>query len=147
MASKWDNSLTFNEIKEKLSWVPTTVNEKAKIIKKKIEDSSVSIKKWVKTISDKTTENILKWKDFVVETYNDIKSKISDMSTKISDISAKMKEKGEKSTCKWSTNKDSMSELVKSNKELIKLVSKLVDKYDESLKLLEEINKNLSKKK
>ena len=42
---------------------------------------------------------------------------------------------------------DLVSELVKSNKELINLVTNLVNKYDETLKILEEINKNLSKKK
>lgn len=140
MASKWNDSFTMKEIKEKINWVPTTVNEKTKIVKKKIEDSSDSIKKWVKTISKKTSENIQKWKDFVVETYNDIKSKINNISTKA-------KEKWANPDIKWSVDNSIVSELIKSNKELVNLVTKLLDKYDESLKLLEEINKNLSKKK
>ena len=138
MMSKWTDSLTMKEIKEKLNWVPSTVNEKTKIVKKKIEDGSITIKKWVKTISDKTSKNIQKWKDFVVETYNDIKSKINNISTK---------SKVGKNNIKWSIDNDAISELIKSNKELITLVTKLVDKYDESIKLLDEINKNLSKKK
>jgi hypothetical protein len=36
---------------------------------------------------------------------------------------------------------------VKTNKELIDTTKKLIDKYDKNLKLLKEINKNLSKKK
>lgn len=140
MSWKWTESLSMSEIKDKITEVPATVNEKTKIVKKKITDSSDSIKQGVKTITEKTTKNLKKWKDFVVETYNDIK-------TKISNISVKSKDKGEKSSTKWNTDNDAVSELVKSNKELINLVTKLVDKYDESLKLLEEINKNLSKKK
>jgi len=140
MSWKWTESLSMSEIKDKITEVPATVNEKTKIVKKKITDGSDSIKQWVKTITEKTTKNLKKWKDFVVETYNDIK-------TKISNISVKSKDKGEKSSTKWNTDNDAVSELVKSNKELIDLVTKLVDKYDESLKLLEEINKNLSKKK
>lgn len=138
MMSKWTDSLTMKEIKEKLNWVPSTVNEKTKIVKKKIEDGSITIKKWVKTISDKTSKNIQKWKDFVVETYNDIKSKINNINTQ---------SKSGKNSIKWNIDNDAISELIKSNKELIKLVTKLVNKYDESIKLLEEINKNLSKKK
>jgi len=138
MMSKWTDSLTMKEIKEKLNWVPSTVNEKTKIVKKKIEDGSITIKKWVKTISDKTSKNIQKWKDFVVETYNDIKSKINNINTQ---------SKSGKNSIKWNIDNDAISELIKSNKELIKLVTKLLNKYDESIKLLEEINKNLSKKK
>ena len=147
MMSKWTDSLTMKEIKEKLNWVPSTVNEKTKIVKKKIEDGSITIKKWVKTISDKTSKNIQKWKDFVVETYNDIKSKITDMSTKISDMSAKMKEKWSKVKSNVNIDNNTLSKLIKSNKDLINTVTKLIDEYDKNLKLLEKINKNLSKKK
>ena len=40
-----------------------------------------------------------------------------------------------------------VSELIKTNKELIDITKQLMDKYDKSLKLMEQINKNLSKKK
>ena len=140
MASKWKDPLTMEQIKEKLNWVPATVTEKTKTVKKKIEDNSDTVKKWVKNIWEKASENIQKWKDFIIETYNDIKSKINEVSTKV-------KEKWVETSNKWNIDKDSISELIKSNKELKNLVTKLIDKYDKSIKLLEEINKNLSKKK
>lgn len=147
MTTKWKDSLTIQKMKETLNWVPSTVQEKTKIVKKKIKDWSVTIKKWVKKISNKTWEHIQKWKDFVVETYNDIKTKISDISTKV-------KGKWWKDISKTEINNDTISELTKTNKELlesnkklIELSSQLIDKYDKNLKLLEEINKNLSKKK
>ena len=140
MASKWKDPLTMEQIKEKLNWVPATVTEKTKTVRKKIEDNSDTVKKWVKNIWEKASENIQKWKDFIIETYNDIKSKINEVSTKV-------KEKWTETSNKWDINKDSIPELIKSNKELKNLVTKLIDKYDKSIKLLEEINKNLSKKK
>ena len=140
MASKWKDPLTMEQIKEKLNWVPATVTEKTKTVKKKIEDNSDTVKKWVKNIWEKASENIQKWKDFIIETYNDIKSKINEVSTKV-------KEKWVETSNKWNIDKDSISELIKSNKELKNIVTKLIDKYDKSIKLLEEINKNLSKKK
>lgn len=140
MASKWKDPLTMEQIKEKLNWVPATVTEKTKTVKKKIEDNSDTVKKWVKNIWEKASENIQKWKDFIIETYNDIKSKINEVSTKV-------KEKWIETSNKWDIDKDSISELIKSNKELKNIVTKLIDKYDKSIKLLEEINKNLSKKK
>lgn len=140
MASKWKDPLTMEQIKEKLNWIPATVTEKTKTVKKKIEDNSDTVKKWVKNIWEKASENIQKWKDFIIETYNDIKSKINEVSTKV-------KEKWVETSNKWNIDKDSISELIKSNKELKNIVTKLIDKYDKSIKLLEEINKNLSKKK
>ena len=147
MTWKWKDFLTAQKMKETLNWVPSTVKEKTKVVKKKLENGSTTIKKWVKTISDKTSKKIQKWKDFVVETYNDIKTKFSDISTKV-------KEKWWKNESEISINNNSISELTKtnkdlleSNKKLVEIISKLVDKYDESLKILEEINKNLSKKK
>lgn len=135
MTWKWKDFLTAQKMKETLNWVPSTVKEKTKVAKKKLENGSDSIKKWVKNITEKTSNNLQKWKDFVVETYKYIKSKITSINTKKN-----------KNVTGFSEN-NLVSELEKSNKEIIGLVSNLVNKYDESLKILEEINKNLSKKK
>ena len=138
MASKWkDSDFIVNEMKKKMNLVPSMVENWAKNVKNKVSDESVIVIEKVKDLTQKAWDTIREWKDYVVDKYNNIKTKI----------------KSSKSTQKKSDSKETIIdeklvwELVKANKDIINLTKKLIEKYDENMKLLEQINKNLSKKK
>ena len=138
MSSKWKDSLSFKEIKDKLGTVPSVVESWTKSVKNKISDESVIVIENAKKLTKKAWTALKQWKDFIVGKYNGLKTKIN--STKIA---------SEKQVIPNGSTIDEKSvwELVKANKELINLTKKLIDKYDKNLKLLEEISKNLLKKK
>ena len=138
MSSKWKDSLSFKEIKDKLGTVPSVVENWTKSVKNKISDESVIVIENAKKLTKKAWTALKQWKDFIVGKYNGLKTKIN--STKIA---------SEKQAISNGSTIDEKSvwELVKANKELINHTKKLIDKYDKNLKLLKEINKNLSKKK
>lgn len=137
MASKWKDSLVFEEMKSKLNTVPSLLEKWTKAVKAKISDSSVIVIEKAKTIRKKAWETLKEWKDYVVDKCKNFKTKLNNTKA----ISSEKELKWEKSA----VNDKSVWELVNANKELIYLTKKLIDKYDENLKLLEEINKNLSK--
>lgn len=139
MASKWkDSDFIVNEMKEKMNLIPSMVESWAKNVKNKVSDESVIVIEKVKGITKKAWETIKEWKDYVIDKCKNIKSKLkSTKSTATKEVKSKWLNYDEKSI--W--------DLVKANKELIDLTKQLIDKYDKSLKLLEEINKKLSKKK
>ena len=110
----------------------------AKNVKNKVSDESVVVIEKVKSLTEKAWKTIKEWKDYVVDKYQNIKTKLKSTKT------ATTKDSKQK---KLNDNEKSISELIETNKELIDITKQLVDKYDKSLKLLEEINKNLSKKK
>lgn len=138
MSSKWKDSLIFEEMKNKLNMVPSIVGKWTKSVKSKISDESVIVIERAKDLTQKAWETIKEWKDYVVSKYKDLKTKLNNTKTK-----SKKTTKSEDTTI----DEKSVRELVKANKELIDLTKKLIEKYEESLKLLEQINKNLSKKK
>lgn len=138
MPSKWKDSLSLKEIKDKLGTVPSVVENWTKSVKNKISDESVIVIENAKKLTKKAWTALKKWKDYVVDKYNSLKTKINN--TKI--VSEK-KVRPDESVI----DEKSVWELVKTNKELIDITKKLIDKYDKNLKLLKEINKNLSKKK
>ncbi len=137
MASKWKDSLASKEIKNKLSTVPATVKESTKSVENKISDESVIVIENAKKLTKKAWSALKQWKDFVVDKYNNLKTKLNNDETIV-----KKWTRSEKNIEEWF-----ISELIKTNHELIDLTKKLIDKYDENLKLLQEINRNLSKKK
>lgn len=137
MASKWkDTNLT--ELKNKLNSVPSIVEKWTKKVKSKISDGSVVVIEKAKNLTQKAWETIKEWKDYVVDKYNNIRTKLK---------SSKSTQKKGSDSKDVSIDNKSISELIEANKELIALTKKLVDKYEENIKLLEKINKNLSKKK
>ena len=138
MSSKWKDSISLKEIKDKLGTVPSVVESWTKSVKNKISDESVIVIENAKKLTKKAWTALKQWKDFIVGKYNGLKTKIN--STKIA---------SEKQAISNGSTIDEKSvwELVKANKELINLTKKLIDKYDKNLKLFEEINKNLLKKK
>ena len=139
MASKWkDTDLNINEIKNKLSSVPSIVEKWTKSVKSKISDESVIVIEKAKDLTKKAWKTIKEWKDYVVSKYKDLKTKLNNTKT-----TAKKRTESENATI----DEKSILELVKTNKELIDITKKLVDKYENNMKLLEQINKNLSKKK
>ena len=139
MASKWkDSDFIVNEMKEKMNWIPSMVENWAKNVKNKVSDESVIVIENAKKLTKKAWTALRQWKDYIVDKYNGLKTKINN--TK---IASEKKVKPNESTI----DKNPVWELVKTNKELIDLTKKLIDKYDKNLKLLEEINKNLLKKK
>ena len=138
MSSKWKDSISLKEIKDKLGTVPSVVENWTKSVKNKISDESVIVIKNKKKLTKKAWTALRQWKDYIVDKYNGLKTKINN--TK---ITSEKKVKPNESAI----DKNPVWELVKTNKELIDLTKKLIDKYDKNLKLLEEINKNLSKKK
>ena len=134
MASKWkDSDFIVNEMKEKMNIVPSIVENWAKTVKNKVSDGSVIVIEKMKGITQKAWKTIKEWKDYVVDKCKNIKLKLENTKSNI--------------TKEQKFDKKSIWDLVKANKELIDLTKQLIDKYDKSLKLLEEINKNLSKKK
>mgnify|MGYP007056169681 FL=1 len=137
MASKWKDSLASKEIKNKLSTVPATVKESTKSVENKISDESVIVIENAKKLTKKAWSALKQWKDFVVDKYNNLKTKLNNDETIV-----KKWTRSEKNIEEWL-----ISDLIKTNQELIDLTKKLIDKYDENLKLLQEINRNLSKKK
>ena len=138
MSSKWKDSISLKEIKDKLGTVPSVVESWTKSVKNKISDESVIVIENAKKLTKKAWTALRQWKDYIVDKYNGLKTKINN--TK---ITSEKKVKPNESAI----DKNPVWELVKTNKELIDLTKKLIDKYDKNLKLLEEINKNLSKKK
>ena len=138
MSSKWKDSISLKEIKDKLGTVPSVVENWTKSVKNKISDESVIVIENAKKLTKKAWTALRQWKDYIVDKYNGLKTKINN--TK---ITSEKKVKPNESAI----DKNPVWELVKTNKELIDLTKKLIDKYDKNLKLLEEINKNLSKKK
>ena len=139
MASKWkDSDFIVNEMKEKMNWIPSMVENWAKNVKNKVSDESVIVIENAKKLTKKAWTALRQWKDYIVYKYNCLKTKINN-----SKIASEKKVKPNESTI----DKNPVWELVKTNKELIDLTKKLIDKYDKNLKLLEEINKNLLKKK
>lgn len=140
MASwKWKDSLTFEEMKNKLNIVPSIAEKWTKTIKNKISDGSVIVIEKAKNLTHKAWETFKEWKDYVVDKCKNLKNKLNNKKTTSSIKESKLE--------KPKISDETVYELVKSNKELINLTNKLIEKYDKSLKLLEEINKNLSKKK
>lgn len=138
MSSKWKDSVTLKEIKDKLSTVPSAVENWTKSVKNKISDESVIVIENAKKLTKKAWTALRQWKDYIVDKYNGLKTKINN--TKItSEKKVRPNESIIDEKLVW--------ELVKTNKKMIDLTKKLIDKYDENLKLLEEINKNLSKMK
>lgn len=134
MASKWkDSDFIVNEMKEKMNIVPSIVENWAKTVKNKVSDGSVIVIEKMKGITQKAWKTIKEWKDYVVDKCKNIKLKLENTKSNI--------------TKEQKFDKKSIWDLVKANKELIDLTKQLIDKYDKSLKLLEEINKNLSKMK
>lgn len=139
MTSKWkDSDFIVNEMKEKMNLIPSMVGNWAKNVKNKISDESVIVIENAKKLTKKAWTALRQWKDYVVDKYNGIKEKINN---------AKKTSKNKINTSKSTIDEKAVWELVNANKELIYLTKKLIDKYDENLKLLEEINKNLLKKK
>ena len=138
MSSKWKDFISLKEIKDKLGTVPSVVENWTKSVKNKISDESVIVIENAKKLTKKAWTALKQWKDYIVDKYNGLKTKIN--STK---IASEKKVRPTKSII----NEKSVWELVKTNKELIDLTKKLIDKYNKNLKLLEEINKNLLKKK
>lgn len=136
MATKWNDSsiLKINELKDKLSWVPSMVEKWTKNVKKKISDESVVVIEKVKDITEKAWKTIKEWKDYVVDKCKNLKTKINDIQVK---------------SCKKDIQKNdevdqnSISELIEMNKQLIELTKKLIDKYEENTKLINEISKKL----
>lgn len=138
MSSKWKDSLSLKEIKDKLGTVPSVVENWTKSVKNKISDESVIVIENAKKLTKKAWTALRQWKDYIVDKYNGLKTKINN--TK---IAPEKKVRPNESVI----DEKSVWELVKTNKELIDITKKLIDKYDKNLKLLKEINKNLSKKK
>ena len=139
MASKWkDTDLNINDIKNKLSSVPSIVEKWTKSVKSKISDESVIVIEKAKGLTQKAWKTIKEWKDYVVSKYKDLKTKLNN---------AKTAPKKRAETDNSTIDEKSVLELIKINKELINTTRELVDKYEKSMKLLEQINKNLSKKK
>ena len=138
MSSKWKDSLSFKEIKDKLGTVPSVVESWTKSVKNKISDESVIVIENAKKLTKKAWTALRQWKDYIVDKYNGLKTKINN-TKKTSEKKVRPNESIIDEKLVW--------ELVKTNKEMIDLTKKLIDKYDKNLKLLEEINKNLLKKK
>lgn len=128
MSAKWnDSTLTVNELKNKLIWVPSVVEKKTKNMKKKIDDGSVVVIEKVKDMGEKAWKAIKEWKDYVVDKCKNLKSKLNSKQSKVNN-------KGE----------NTLSELVEMNKELVELTKKLIDKYEENTKLINELSKKIS---
>lgn len=139
MASlKWKDSLTFEEMKNKLNIVPSIVEKWTKTVKNKISDGSVIVIEKAKDLTQKAWETFKEWKDYVVDKCKNLKNRLGSTNTRTSKTESKSK-KGE-------ISEKAVYELIKANKELIDITKKLVDKYEKSMKLLEQINKNLPKK-
>lgn len=138
MATKWNDSvLTMDEIKDKLSWVPSMVEEKTKNVKKRISDKSVIVKGKVKDLTQKAGKTFKDWKSYVLDKCKTLKTKLGDIQI--------MPEEDTKDTT--DSCESPVMELVKTNKELVKLTRELIDKYDETLKVLNEISKSISSSK
>ena len=135
MATKWkDSALIINELKDKFSWVPSMVETKTKNVKKKIDDGSVVVIEKMKDVTEKAGKAIKEWKDYVVDKCKNLKTKLNNVQERTSKKVTNNEEK-------------SLSELIDMNKQLIELTKKLIDKYDENTKLINELSKKLSSSK
>ena len=140
MASKWkDSDFIVNELKSKINWMSSIVERWTTNVKNKISDESVIVIEKAKGLTQKAWDTIKEWKEYVIDKYKTIKTKLK--STKSTTIKKGSKSKG------TDMNEKLVWELIKSNQELIDITKELINKYDKCLKLTEQINKNLSKKK
>ena len=134
MATKWDDSsLTINNLKDKMSWVPSMVGKSTEDVKKKISDGSVVVKEKVKNLKEKAGKTLKDWTDYVIDKCKNLKTKLTGVQLKSPINGVQL----------WSIDQKSVSELVETNKELVDLTKKLIEKYDETLKVLNEISQNL----
>lgn len=132
MATKWkDSALIINELKDKFSWVPSMVEKKTKNVKKKIDDGSVVVIEKVKDVTEKAGKAIKEWKDYVVDKCKNLKTKLNN----VQECTSKKVKYNDES---------SLSDLIEMNKQLIELTKKLINKYDENTKLINELSKKLS---
>lgn len=140
MASKWkDSDFIVNELKSKFNWMSSIVEKWTTNVKNKISDESVIVIEKAKGLTQKAWKTIKEWKEYVLDKCKTIKTKLQ--STKSTTVKKELKSKG------TDINEKLIWELVKSNQELIDITKELINKYDKCLKLTEQINKNLSKKK
>ena len=123
MSSKWKDSLSLKEIKDKLGTVPSVVENWTKSVKNKISDESVIVIENAKKLTKKAWTALKQWKDFIVGKYNGLKTKINN-TKKTSEKKVRPNESIIDEKLVW--------ELVKTNKKMIDLTKKLIDKYPTS---------------